>query len=125
MPFEIAKPFDTTVKGPTCKMSIKKFKSGLTMVKFMMSKSFVEAHMPGASVGDTFRVQYGTGEEKGKVMLVKHINGDVPLLAFGKHSYTLSAAGWRGILNATLNPTPCSVLLARDGSVVLKMPELK
>lgn len=124
MVFEIATPFDTKTKGPTAHMSIKKLKSGTTVVKFRMSKSFVEAYLEGVEAGEAFRVQYGTGEDKGKVMLVKHHKGNVILKLWGKHSLTLSTTAWRGIMNAELKPTECNVLLARDGSVVLKMPEL-
>lgn len=124
MTFEIANPFGKGSTGPTVRMSIRKMKAGGASVKFSLNTSFVDAYLEGASAGDVFRVQYGTGDDKGKVMLVKHHKGNVPLRAFSKHSFTLTASAWRGITNASLKPTECAVLLARDGSVVLQMPEI-
>ena len=88
------------------------------------NKAFMEEYFPGVKAGDKFRVDYGTGDDKGKVIIAPNPDGKVVLVPYGKHQVLrLRVAAWGEYAKAKMPSRPAVVLMSIDtGGVVVVIP---
>lgn len=122
MPFNDAAPYDPKQGAPVIKMRVRKYKHGGNVVIFTLSKTFIQTYMPGLKKEDRLKVQYGTGDNNGQVIITKSPNGDISPNMNHKGSATLTVMAWRGHTTAVREQSECIIITQKDGGVVVKDP---
>jgi hypothetical protein len=109
-------------KGPSIKMSVVKLSSGPSKIMFTMNELARALYFPDCKVGDPMNVQFGTGEDKGKVLIASAPMGKTPLAKYTKGSLSISVVAWRGFTAASHKSKECGILTFAENSVALKIP---
>lgn len=122
MPFSDATPYDPTKSGPSVKMRVRKPKSGGNLIVFTLNKAFIETHISDLQNGDLLKVQYGTGDAQGKIIIAKSPKGDVKANVGAKGAATITVHAWRGHMIEERKSTVCPIVMKNEGGAVIQDP---
>ena len=122
MSFTDAIAHDPTATGPVVKMKVRKSKLGASIISFSMSKAFIGAYLSGLTDGEKIKVQHGTGDDLGKILITRAKGGTIPVKLSPKGAGVINVTAWRGHTNSEHALTACHILMASGGGVVIKDP---